>query len=156
MAAQLHRSGEDTQVRIWNAETGAARRVIPAWESTVAYTPDSQWIIAMRLTRANSARTWSVETGELGQVFDGPVQMMPDGTKVYGGSRGQNVTIYDFASGHALSSFEGIDAYDINVPLPDSRSMISTFWQEPIIYQWDVETGEEMRRWEWTQSDSAD
>jgi hypothetical protein len=109
----------------------------------------------MRITRGNSARTWSLATGQLGQVFDGPVQLMPNGLRVYGGKRQAAVSIFDFESGHSLITFEEISANEINVPLPDSETMISTYWLEPVIYQWDVDSATVIKRWEWQMDDSA-
>lgn len=141
--------GQDNRVRVWNTEDGSARHSFAAWQGTVEYSPDSQWVMANRPTRVNSARTWNVETGEIGQIFDVPVDMIPDGTKVYGGARGQDITIYDAFNGHDLVSFEGIDAWDIHEPHPNSMWLMSAYFEDPIIYQWDVSTGEEVKRWTW-------
>ncbi|KAK4198796.1 WD40-repeat-containing domain protein, partial [Triangularia verruculosa] len=97
---------DDKTVRLWDAATGAERRVLQGHSSSVfavAFSPDSRLIVSG--SHGNTVRLWDAATGAERRVLQGhsssvhAVAFSPDSRLIVSGSHDKTVRLWDAATG---------------------------------------------------------
>ena len=84
----------DGEIRLWNAQTGELRQVIPTdgVVESLAFSPDGSVLASGESTGSNQVRLWDIEIGQLVRILDShgnPLESLafsPDGRLLASGS----------------------------------------------------------------------
>ncbi|KAK4034598.1 WD40-repeat-containing domain protein, partial [Parachaetomium inaequale] len=154
----------DNTVRVWDAATGAERRVLQGHSSSVnavAFSPDSRLIVSGSgdntlgvwdaATGDNTVRVWDAATGAERRVLQGhsrsvnAVAFSPDGRLIVSGSADKTVRVWDAATGAERRVLQG-HSRSVNAVAfsPDGRLIVSGS-ADNTVRVWDAATGAERR-----------
>jgi WD40 repeat protein/serine/threonine protein kinase len=115
-------SGEDGNVRVWDAVTGELLHDLPAqreWEHFPAFSPDGERLAAAN--RDGGITIWDANTGEehLAVYGDVPapalsaIAFSPDGSRLAAGGKAGIVHIWDAVTGQRLTTIENLNGMSI-------------------------------------------
>jgi WD40 repeat protein/tRNA A-37 threonylcarbamoyl transferase component Bud32 len=131
-------------VRLWNAETLQPERDLTgaSWTvSAVAFSPDAKTLAVSCFEQNASIRTWNVETGEQGRVFEGHAGSeyavyTPDGRFLVSCAyeetereqlSDRSIRVWDVNTGEEVCRFVGHEAGPLCVAVsPDGKSVLSS------------------------------
>jgi WD40 repeat protein len=136
----------DNTVRIWDAVTGAERRVLRGHSGSVnavAFSPNSRLIVSGSFER--SVRIWDAATGAERRVLQSQhsvnaVAFSPDSRLIVSGSSDGTVRIWDAATGAKRRVLQGPCSVNAVAFSPDSRLIVSGSF-ERTVRVWDAATG---------------
>jgi WD40 repeat protein/Flp pilus assembly protein TadD len=158
-------AGNDKVVRIWDAATGQAVRILPAhgdWVTALAFSPDGNTLASAGADRR--IKVWDLTTGLLRTTLAGhtvpvaAVAFAPDGKSLasggaqvvpasfdpssrFGGTGSGEVKLWDMASGMEAKALQGATAGVFSVAFgPDGRTLAAAC-QDRVIRLWDPATG---------------
>ncbi|HST19482.1 MAG TPA: WD40 repeat domain-containing protein, partial [Blastocatellia bacterium] len=127
------------------------RRFLGDSVASIAYSPDSRFILAAGTSMDGTARLWDIATGEEVKRFKGPksqvaystfVAYSPDGKYVLT-TNDQDTRLWDVATGNEIRRF--ITSYASLIKFsPDGQSILTAGRYGMSL--WDVATGREIRR----------
>jgi RNA polymerase sigma factor (sigma-70 family) len=132
--------------RVWDAETGALLWQDPKYNAEeVAFTPDSQALIAGPGGGQSSWHVWDAASGEPAQQYQPPTvgyawmfAVSPDGSKLLIPTV-QDYVLWDLQSGKVLHRWPGANQAGRGLFASDSRSVVT---YDTTLRRWDVATGE--------------
>ncbi len=141
--------GFDRTIRAWEVESGTEIGSFAGHQGQImdlTFAPDGQSFVS---TGDNSARVWSLATGELLKLVTVPGSFLaravftPDGHRLVtsDGSPTNNVRVWDLASGQTLRSF-GANVRPMGFV---AGGHLVTGGSDFILHVWNLETGEEIR-----------
>jgi WD40 repeat protein len=160
----LASSGMDNTVRLWDAQTGELRAVLPGYVRTdwEPFSPDSKQIAVAweewdpkRNAGTTIIRVWDVRTGQIKSTTKGhqhPIWYLafsPDGGVLASTSyhqTEQTVRLWDVSTGRELAALEGHSGTGGDVPIlwlafsPDG-GLLATAGDDKTARLWDVKTG---------------
>lgn len=148
-------TGLDSQLTLWDYETGSPLRRLEPIDSTVndiAFMPDSRQ--AVTIHDDGSLTVWDLSTGRSMAQFAGhagygsALDISRDGHFAVSAGIDDQVIYHDLATGEILrrmtGHYEGRGILDV-VFLPGDRQAASSSWDGTIII-WDLATGEQIKR----------
>jgi WD40 repeat protein len=125
--------GEDTQIHLWDAETGARRAVLKGHEADVnwlAFSPDGRWLASagedqtIRLWELKTLSPAAVLRGHLGPVES--IAFAPDGRTLVSGGKDGVARLWDVPKGHLRKEFTGHAQNIEGVAFaPDGKSVVT-------------------------------
>ena len=150
--ALLASAHDDGAVRLWDAATGSALRVLKGHSSAVtslAFSPDSRSLASA--STDTMVTIWNVASGSPLHVLGShsapvtSVAFSPDGLSLASGSWDTTITLWSVATGAILRTLEGhSDAVTSLAFSPDGLSLASTS-DDKTVTLWDVPSGSSRR-----------
>ena len=151
-------TGGSTNVQLWDVATGLKVRKFPASADVLedlAFSPDGQEVVATygngdfvfwNCTNGLELRRWNAGMGTAS------IGISPDGKRIVAGaglSADWEAELFDAQTGQLVQVFNGPggDASGIAGFLPDGHKLV-TYGSHEALQLWDVETGQEIRRFE--------
>jgi WD40 repeat protein len=140
-------SGDDEEIRIWDANTGVCNRVLKGHDGAVlsiAVSADGKLIVSGSADK--TMRLWDSESGKcliIMQAPEGsfmPVAICFDNRHIITGGK-KNIHIWDISSGECIKVLKGHSHWITSISLTsDSRRIISAS-RDKTIRIWDFKTG---------------
>ncbi|KAK4235981.1 WD40-repeat-containing domain protein, partial [Achaetomium macrosporum] len=142
----------DNTVRVWDAATGAARRVLEGHTSpvlAVAVSPNGQLIVSG--SGDNTVRVWDAATGASRCVLRGHsssvrgVAVLLDGRLIVSGSIDKTVRVWDIVTGAIRHMLEGHTDLVLAVAVSPNGQLIVSGSADNTVRIWDAATGTAQR-----------
>jgi WD40 repeat protein len=141
-------ASRDTTVRLWDAETGAARRTLEGHSSgvnAVAFSPDGKLVASASYD--NTVRLWDSTTGAAHRMLEGhsgwveAVAFSPDGKLVASASGDKTVRLWDSTMGAARCTLQGHSDRVSAVAFSPDGKLVASASHDKTVRLWDATTG---------------
>ncbi len=150
-------AGEDKTVSLCDITAGTLQKSFSGHETTiksVAISSDGQQILSG--DDEGNVKLWDVASGKAVRTFKGEqggeadsVAFSPDGKKLFVGTSNNKVRIWAKASGRETQTLRMlIGPVDAMKVAPDGKRVAAGPYSELMVKQWDIATGNELRRLE--------
>jgi WD40 repeat protein/serine/threonine protein kinase len=147
-AKTLASGGEDTTLKLWDAQTGVLKQTLTGHTGTVysiAFSPDRKTLGSG--SGDKTVRLWDAQTGVLKQILTGHtgsiwgIAFSPDGKTVASGGEDNTVKLWDVQTGVLKLTLTGHSNWVRAVAFsPDSKTLASGA-DDKMVKLWDVQTG---------------
>ena len=141
-------ASHDNTVRLWDAETGAARRTLQGhsgWVNAVAFSPDGKLVASASSDK--TVRLWDADTGAARRTLEGhsssvnAVAFSPDGRLVASASSDNTVRLWEASTGAARRTLEGHSNRVNAVAFSPDGKLIASASSDKTVRLWDATTG---------------
>ena len=145
----------DATIRIWDVETGDARRIFRVEAGSVndaAFAPDGRRVLSAH--SGGTLRLWDRESGEEIRRFTGhtgevqAVVFSRDGRRALSGGADHTLRLWDVATGQELRRLEGHTMEVRTVALSPDGGFALSGGADGSMRLWNLTTGQEVRRFE--------
>jgi WD40 repeat protein len=155
---RLASASVDGFARLWDMETGQLILELSSGDSKaggytgLAYSPDGSRLATGGID--GNVRVWDSQTGEMLVTLAGHTNFVlglafsPDGARLVSSSLDGLVKVWDLTKGREISTFHGkvIPAWITDCAFsPDGKTVFAGIGDEKIVYQWNAETGKEIK-----------
>jgi eukaryotic-like serine/threonine-protein kinase len=142
---------DDRSIRIWDAVTGAARRILRGHVGSIhalAFGPDRTPLVSAGAD--GCVRVWNLETGEI--IFTlkehaSPLltlALSPDGTKLASGGVDKTISYWDLTTGRLIHKLEGHTNFVMGVAFSPDGSRLASAGLDQTVRIWDIARGREL------------
>jgi WD40 repeat protein len=145
-------SGSDTQIRVWNLDTGLCTRVLTGHDRSVrAVAVSANLDTAVSASHDTNLRVWALASGSTRRVLRGhtnwanAVALTPDGKLAVSASNDQKVRVWDVASGKCLHTLSGHTDEVRSVAVSADGKVAVSGGHDAIARIWDVAAGKCLR-----------
>ena len=147
--AALATGGRDKMVRLWDADTGAARHTLDGHEdyvTSVAFSPDGATLASASADK--TVRLWDVQRGGRTRTLAGhrgeieSVAFAPYGNTLASASRDGTVRLWDVETGRNIHILAGHTNLVWSVAFSPDGSVLASGSRDGTVRLWDAATGE--------------